>query len=225
MSFRATDRVNARAAVALVVVLLLGADVRADATGRITGTVELVAMEPAPVGADYAGRTRRPIEPADPARAIVYLERDDGVYPDRGDAPVVVIAQEGYQFRPAVAAVRRGAAVSFPNRDDEFHNVFSYSSAKRFDLGRYRKDEESPPIVFDQTGLVKIYCEIHEHMRSLLLVLDTPWFTSTDERGRFVLADIPPGEYRLRAFLPSEETLEVRVAVAPGTTRDLALRR
>ena len=82
-------------------------------------------------------------------------------------------------------AVRTGTQVAFPNHDDEFHNVFSYSRAKRFDLGRFRKDEQSPLITFDQPGLVKIYCEIHKHMRSLLLVLDTPWFVETDSGGRF----------------------------------------
>ncbi len=99
-------------------------------------------------------------------------------------------------------AVRTGTQVAFPNHDDEFHNVFSYSRAKRFDLGRFRKDEQSPLITFDQPGLVKIYCEIHKHMRSLLLVLDTPWFVETDSGGRFQIEHVPPGTYRLRAFLP-----------------------
>ena len=49
--------------------------------------------------------------------------------------------------------------------DDEFHNVFSYSRVKRFDLGRFRKDENSPVLTFEKPGLVKIYCEIHKHMQ------------------------------------------------------------
>lgn len=46
-----------------------------------------------------------------------------------------------------------------------------------------RKDEESPAVIFDRPGVVMIYCEIHRHMRSILLVLETPWFTVTDEAG------------------------------------------
>ena len=114
--------------------------------------------------------------------------------------------------------MRTGTQVAFPNHDDEFHSVFSYSRAKRFDLGRFRKDEQSPLITFDQPGVVKIYCEIHKHMRSLLVVLDTPWFTETDTNGNFTLTDVPPGDYRLRAFLPSEDLLDGRVTVVGGET-------
>lgn len=189
----------------------------ADATGGVSGTVALGDVKPVPLPPGYKARTKKPIAEPDAPRAVVYLERDDGVYP-QSDASVADIGQQGYQFRPGVTAIRTGTQVAFPNHDDEFHNVFSYSRAKRFDLGRFRKDEQSPLITFDQPGLVKIYCEIHKHMRSLLLVLDTPWFVETDSNGRFELARIPPGEYRLRAFLPSEETLDSRVTVVAGET-------
>jgi plastocyanin len=155
-------------------------------------------------------------------RAIVYLERNDGIYlsrrpADRHDR------QQGYQFRPGIAAVQTGGQVSFPNRDEEFHSVFSYSSPKKFDLGRFRKDEDSPPS--RSTGLVKICCEIHKHMRNLLLVLDTPWFTSTDTDGAFELAGVPAGEYRIKALLPSEETLQSRVTVVDGNAVQISLAR
>ncbi len=70
---------------------------------------------------------------------------------------------------------------------------------------------------------MRIYCEIHQHMRNLLLVLETPWFTASDTDGRFELSGIPAGEYTLHAFLPSEKTLTTRVTIAAGqtTTRDL----
>ncbi len=194
----------------------------AEATGSVAGTVALGDVKPVPLPPGYKARTKKPIADPDAPRAIVYLERDDGVYP-ASPAPVADIGQEGYQFRPGVTAVRTGTQVAFPNHDDEFHNVFSYSRVKRFDLGRFRKDEQSPLITFDQPGLVKIYCEIHKHMRSLLLVLDTPWFVETDTEGHFELARVPPGDYRLRAFLPSEETLDGRVTVVAGKTIQTAL--
>ena len=75
--------------------------------------------------------------------------------------------QQHFQFLPAVLPVQTGTLVEFPNLDDSYHNVFSYSKAKRFDLGRYRKDEKPPAIVFDKPGAVKLYCEIHEHMRAI----------------------------------------------------------
>jgi plastocyanin len=191
------------------------------ATGVVTGTIALEPMKPVPPDPSYVIKTKRPIEDPDAPRAIVYLVRDDGVYPAREKKSTAALAmvQHGYQFRPAIAAVRAGDRVAFPNEDDEFHNVFSYSPAKRFDLGRYRKGEQSPLIAFETPGLVKIYCEIHKHMRAMLLVLDTPWFTATDADGRFELA-APTGDYAIRAFLPSEQMLESRIAVrASATTR------
>lgn len=212
----------------LVAVVLLAAGTQfpahaASSTGAVQGTVALESMKQPPVGAQYRGRTRGPILEPDPPRAIVYLTRDDGEYPPSSRDDTLVISQRGYQFRPAVAAVQAGARVSFPNQDDEFHSVFSYSSIKRFDLGRYRPGEDVPPITFDKPGLVRIYCEIHQHMRNLLLVLETPWFTTSNVDGHFALSDIPAGEYTLHAFLPSEKTLETRVTIAPGQTTTMDL--
>jgi plastocyanin len=187
----------------------------AHADGSVEGSVVIEPMKPA-TGPGYRVQTKNPVQPPDPQVAVVFLERDEGSYPKARVEPVVRIAQSGYQFRPTVTAVQTGSRVTFPNQDDEFHNVFSYSRSKRFDLGRFRKDEKSPLVTFDRPGLVKIYCEIHKHMRHLLLVLDTPWFTTSDAQGRFVLNNVPAGEYWLKAFLPSEKILQTRVRVADG---------
>jgi plastocyanin len=197
----------------------------AAAAGTVTGAVTLTPMKSIALPPGYKARTKNPIEQPDVPRAIVYLERGDGIYPKVPAQQIVTIGQQGYQFRPGIAAVQTGGQVSFPNRDDEFHSVFSYSSPKKFDLGRFRKDEESPPITFDRPGLVKIYCEIHKPMRNLLLVLDTPWFTSTDTNGAFEFANVPAGEYRIKAMLPSEETLEAQVTVVEGDTVQISLLR
>ena len=195
----------------------------AYADGSVEGSVALEPMQSsAPPG--YRVQTKNPIEAPDPQVAVVYLERDDGQYPVKPRAGEVLrIGQRGYQFRPAVTAVQTGSQVAFPNQDDEFHNVFSYSKNKRFDLGRFRKDEKSPVLTFDRAGVVKIYCEIHKHMRNLLLVLDTPWFTTSDAQGRFVLSDIPAGEYSLKAFLPSEKVLQARVSIHDGKKASINL--
>jgi plastocyanin len=212
-----------RVALCLLTVLLATAATAAASAGSVTGSVALEPAVQPPLPAHYRVRTRAPILPPDPPRAIVYLQREDGVYPPPGESSVLVVDQQGYQFRPALAAVRAGAQVRFPNRDDEFHSVFSYSQAKRFDLGRFRRDEPSPHVTFDQPGLVRIYCEIHKHMHSMLLVLQTPWFTATDAEGHFELRNVPPGDYTLRAFLPSERELERRVSISADATQHVDL--
>jgi plastocyanin len=188
----------------------------ADVSGTVEGVVPIEPMKGSNQVPSYHVRTKNPVMPAEDPRAVVYLERPDGHYP-KSAAHEVDIAQQGYQFRPAIAAVQVGSSVTFPNRDDEFHSVFSYSRPKRFDLGRFRKDEASPPITFDEPGIVKVYCEIHKHMRALLVVVDTPWYTTTDTQGRFAVTNVPPGRYRLTAFLPSEKTLQSDVTVEGGT--------
>ena len=147
-----------------------------------------------------------------PPLAVVYLE---GVFPKPASLPVAQVAQKDLAFVPALLAVQTGTRVEFPNLDNTYHNIFSYSAAKRFDLGRYRGDEKPiPSQVFDVPGLVTLRCDIHDHMRALILVLDSPYFVVTDEEGRFRLAGIPAGRYVLKAWIDSktmrEQVVEVR---------------
>ena len=127
------------------------------------------------------------------------------------------MAQKNILFAPDLVAVRAGTAVDFPNLDDTYHNVFSYSKAKRFDLGRYRPDERPiPSEVFDTPGLVTLRCDIHEHMRGLILVLNTPYFVTTDTNGRFRLNALPSGHYVLKAWIDSKTTREQQVDLKSG---------
>ncbi len=191
--------------------------------GTVEGTVRMGTSTSPPAVAQYRTRTRAPIQPADGARAIVWLSRKDGLYPAISKLPQAQVTQSGYQFRPGMMAIRVGSSVTFPNQDDEFHSVFSYSLTKRFDLGRFRKDETSPPVVFDKAGVVKIYCEIHRHMRSILLVLESPWFTITDEAGHFRLPAIPAGDYVVHGYLPNDDQPTSPLKVVAGATTQVGL--
>ena len=151
-----------------------------------------------------------------PPLAVVYLE---GTFPAPGSRPVVQMAQKDLAFEPALLAVETGTKVEFPNYDDVYHNIFSYSAAKRFDLGRYRSDERPVPFqVFDVPGLVTLRCDIHVHMRALILVLDTPHFVVTDDEGRYQLKGIPPGHYVLKAWIDSRTVRSQPVEVRGETS-------
>jgi plastocyanin len=154
----------------------------------------------------YAGQIGEIAQPDSPV-AVVYLE---GKFPSlitNSPAMTKELWQRGMQFRPAVLPVRVGTAVSFPNGDEFYHNVFSYSKPKRFDLGRYRKDDKPPVQVFDKPGLVKLYCEIHQHMRGYILVLDTPYFVCTTN-GSYRLDNLPVGKFLLKAWLSEKRVYE-----------------
>jgi hypothetical protein len=150
----------------------------------------------------------------DPPSAAVWLEGD---FPP-GPPGEAAVAQRHYQFSPGLLVVRRGTRISFPNLDDEYHSVFSYSKAKRFDLGRYRKDEKPATLVFDRPGVVRLYCEIHEHMRGTVVVVDGPYYTRTDAAGRYRLEGIPAGRFTLRAWRDDDTEFVYPIEVRDGAT-------
>jgi plastocyanin len=194
----------------LALLLALAPMVRAGAT--VEGKVNLAgAHRPAP-----APRYDRPIQigPPDPPAAIVYLE---GSFPAPPTNKVVEVAQKHYQFAPGLLAIQKGTTVKFPNQDDDYHNVLSYSKSKRFDLGRYMKNETPNSQTFDEPGLVKLFCDIHGHMRGFILVLDTPYFVKTDKAGNYRLTDLPAGSYKLKAWF-DEKTFEKPVELKDGET-------
>jgi hypothetical protein len=95
--------------------------------------------------------------------------------------------------------------------------VFSLSGAKRFDLGKYRKDELPATQRFDQAGVVKLFCDIHSHMRGTILVLETPHFVKTEKDGSYRLNNLPTGSYTLKAWV-NEKVFEKAVVLKDGET-------
>ena len=158
-----------------------------------------------------------------PPVGVVWLEGD---FPPLQDPPVVEMNQEEFMFTPSLLTIRPGTVVAFPNNDEEYHNVFSYSPTERFDLGRYLPDERPVPTqVFDEPGMVTIRCDIHEHMRAIILVIDSPHFVTTDTKGRFRLENLPAGTYTLKAWINSRETLERSVVLKAGETTTITFSR
>jgi len=105
--------------------------------------------------------------------------------------------------------------VRFPNGDPFFHNVFSYSKPRRFDLGKYPRGQ-SRSVRFMRPGLVEVFCEIHAFMSAYILVLPHGYFASPDEVGRWSIRGVPPGSYRLVAWRPGESPHEQPLTVSEG---------
>jgi plastocyanin len=183
----------------------------------IEGRVQSPESHAAPVMAKrYEIVTTGNVLRTQPPLAVVYLE---GEFPKPATSVTQQVAQKDLTFIPALLAVRVGTKIEFPNFDETYHSVFSYSPAKRFDLGRYRPDERPVPSkIFDTPGLVTLRCDIHEHMRGLILVLDTPYFVTTDPGGRFRLSGLPSGHYSLKAWIDSRTTREKPVDLKQGAT-------
>lgn len=197
---------------------LLGCCQFALGQATVEGRVDLPKSRSAPMATKrYEIVTKGGVLATSPPLAVVYLE---GSFPKAASLPTKQIVQKDLMFEPALLAVRVGTKVEFPNLEqDTYHNIFSYSPAKRFDLGRYRPDERPiPSQIFDVAGLVTLRCDIHEHMRALLLVLDTPHFVITDNEGRYRLSGLPSGRYTLKAWVDSRTTHERPVELKSGAT-------
>jgi len=191
----------------------------ADAT--ITGTVPLPNPSPAAVMAKrYEVVSRAGVLSTIPPVSLVWLE---GEFPDADALPTVSLNQEEFVFEPALLPIQVGTTVEFPNFDPEYHNVFSYSATKRFDLGRYLPNESPiPNQVFDVPGIVVVRCDIHEHMRAIILVIDSPFFVASDIAGAFRLEGLPAGNFTLKAWVNSKTTLEMPVTLTDGQTVEVA---
>jgi plastocyanin len=199
----------------IAIVVLLATHLQAGA--NVEGRVELPRSHAAPVMAKrYEVVTRGGVLATEPPLAVVYLE---GSFAKPTSLSTKQVAQKDLTFIPALLPVQVGTKVEFPNFDDMYHSIFSYSPAKRFDLGRYRPEERPiPSVVFDQPGLVTLRCDIHEHMRGLILVLNTPYFVVTDTDGRFRLNGLPSGDYTLKAWIDSRTTQTKPVHLKNGQT-------
>lgn len=197
--------------------ILLLLPVALPASVTVEGLVELPKSHSAPVQAKrYQIVTKGGVLSTQPPLAVVYL---DGSFPQPASLPMKQVTQKDLTFIPALLPLRVGTKVEFPSLDDTYHNIFSYSPAKRFDLGRYRPEERPiPSQVFDKPGLVTLRCDIHEHMRGLILVLNTPYFVMTDTSGHFRLSGLPAGHYTLKAWIDSRTTQEKPVDLKNGQT-------
>ncbi len=121
--------------------------------------------------------------------------------------------QRNETFVPHVLAVSAGTIVDFPNNDSTYHNVFSLSKTKRFDLGRYARGH-SKSVRFDRPGIVRVFCDIHSHMSAFVLVFGHRYFATTDTDGTYRIDNIPPGTYTVAAWHEGD-VRDTRTIVVP----------
>ncbi|HEY7498427.1 MAG TPA: carboxypeptidase regulatory-like domain-containing protein [Vicinamibacterales bacterium] len=196
--------------------LCLGDGPRSHAAvnGTIRGRVELRQPPPdlarRPNAADVA--MPRPHDPTDRRRSVVYLESAPRAAFEHRDEARAKLDQRNETFVPHVLAIVAGTTVDFPNNDQTFHNVFSLSALKPFDLGRYAAGR-SKSVRFDRPGVIRVFCDIHSHMSAFILVFAHRFFAVTDDDGRYRLDNVPPGTYTVIAWNESTPNDSRRVVV------------
>jgi plastocyanin len=133
-------------------------------------------------------------DPPEPAVSVVYLERAPrGAFAELEERHARM-DQRDERFVPHVLAITVGSVVDFPNNDQTYHNVFSLSDTRTFDLGRYAAGH-SKAIRFERPGIVRVFCDIHSHMNAFILVFAHRYFSLTDAEGHYHIDNVPPGTY------------------------------
>lgn len=186
----------------------------AAANATIRGRVELrqPAREPAArvsVADTGMGAAHAPID----RRSVVYLDPAPRAAFDTREEPRPRLDQRNETFVPHVLAIVAGTTVDFPNSDRTYHNVFSLSKTKTFDLGRYAVGR-SKSIRFDRPGIVRVFCDIHSHMSAFILVFAHRYFSVSEPDGSYRLENVPPGTYTVVAWHEAA-ALESRRVVVP----------
>jgi plastocyanin len=193
------------------------------ATGTVRGRVVVddpTPPLPRPGGTDLS--MRRAATP-DRRHAVVYFESAPRSAFEELRAGRAHIDQRGEQFIPRVLAVTVGTTVDFPNRDTTFHNVFSLSRVRPFDLGRFAPGRTGS-VRFDRPGVVSVFCDIHSHMSAYVLVFSHPFFAVTDDEGRYSIAGVPPGTYTLMVWSELGAAAPRRVTIADGGIAEIDFR-
>jgi plastocyanin len=197
----------------------------AAANGAIRGTVEVRRgarrTERRPGVSDLG--MPAPRSTAERQMSVVYLESGPRGAFEQVEPARAVMDQRDETFVPHVLAITTGTVVDFPNSDSLYHNVFSLSKTRRFDLGRYAVGK-SKSVRFDRPGIVRVFCDIHSHMNAFILVFSHPYFAVTDADGRYVIPNVPPGTYRVIAWNEGTATEPRSVTVAEGATADADFR-
>ena len=140
---------------------------------------------------------------------VIWLEGEHETTPPE---TTIKISQHSLQFSPEFAIAVRGQKIEMPNDDDVVHNVYSFTGQNQFNLGLYAKGE-SRTVVFDQTGIVDVFCSIHHQMHARVFVVPTKYFANGMPGHSFTLADVPPGKYVLKAWHQRSRMMEKTIIV------------
>ncbi len=197
-----------------------------ELTGTVTGKIELHAtVQPSRMDRGARYRNSSPMKGmGEPAAApnelenvILYLEGKGLDEKQLHQNARTKMDQKDAAFIPHVVAIQKGSIVEFINQDATYHNVFSLSPVRKFNIGR-RPTGEAVPIQFGNSGVVQIFCDIHSHMTAFIVVVDHSFFTKADGNGAFSIDRIPPGSYTVKVWHERYTAPEKRVTITGGGT-------
>lgn len=142
---------------------------------------------------------------------VIFIEKIEGA---KFNPPIkpVVLDQKDMTFIPHILPILVGSTVEFPNSDVIRHSVFSPSNLKKFDFGTYSSGTKKT-LVFDKVGVIPLLCHVHPEMSAFIIVLETPYFSVSDQNGNYMIANLPAGKYKIKTWhewaKPKEQNITI----------------
>jgi len=136
-----------------------------------------------------------------------------------------VLDQHGCEYKPHVLAVKAGVPIEVLNPDKILHNIHTYSDKNPPINKAMPKFKKKLTVKFDQPEAISVKCDVHGWMSGWLFVTDNPYYSVTDEMGKFSLADVPPGDYTLEVWHETlgKQTKQIKVDPSGEVKVDFAL--
>lgn len=188
-------------------------------TGSIEGIVILQAQQSqVRFGGNRYGRPSRTTDVSSqtPEDSVLIWLLSSGNQNQNSPKPEkpVILDQMDLKFNPSLLPIRQHGTIRIRNSDPVYHNVFSLSSTRKFDVGR-RPRGEYKDVTFDKPGKVDVFCDIHSNMHAVIYVLPSDALTWTKNKGgeSFLLSNIPEGNYELKIYALGYEERSVSVEV------------
>lgn len=233
---RSVLRLSALVLVASVIVPLGGCDQKPTVDtlappvmgdGKIAGVVRFPGTPPERKFLDNSNchahmpkaiRERTIVVGADQGLADVVVWLADAPPSNGAARPRVILDQIDCEYVPHVVAVQVGQTLRVTTSDEVFHNTH-YNSFENGSLNFGLPNRgDFRDLQFRNSEFLRVRCDVHPWMSAQVAVLPNPFFSVSDEDGKFTIEGVPPGEYTLvaRHDMLGERRAKVTVGATAG---------
>jgi plastocyanin len=156
--------------------------------------------------------------------ALVYLPKPTAVNDDAKKAAAsgkIEFDQKGCVFKPHVLGLMTGVPVTLKSSDPMNHNVNSKLKNSPFNPTVAGGTSFSFTPSSPERTPGQVVCDIHPWMSSWWMVLDSPYFAVTDEKGNFEIKNVPAGTQKVVVW---QEAVAKGGFVTPPSGQDINIK-